>query len=229
MGVDRRILSLVAMVIESCDGRGVRSQGHPPAATGRVLAMPRRLLREGLPWRCLTEHTDEARGSTLRLQVGTRVGLLARVDALLVAMLRGGPQIHKRGRPHGPGLGRRRWPVERSNAWVPENKRVARRYDRLCFIVQSLLQTARTLLVAASGILKTNSSELNHGQMCGGDMKMRCPHYAYSNVCRRFHNHCSIGHSAHVEPLTKPSKQSKSLLFRRVKRISGGLAVDLSF
>ena len=33
----------------------------------------------------------------------------------------------------------RRWPVERSNAWVLENKRLALRYDRLGFIIQSLL------------------------------------------------------------------------------------------
>ena len=58
------------------------------------------------------------------------------------------PHVHKRGRPHGSGLGRRRWPVERSNAWVLENKRLALRYDRLGFSVQSLLQTACILLVA---------------------------------------------------------------------------------
>ena len=49
------------------------------------------------------------------------------------------PHIHKRGQPRGSGLGRRRWPVERSNAWVLENKRLALRYDRLGFIIQSLL------------------------------------------------------------------------------------------
>ena len=58
------------------------------------------------------------------------------------------PQIHKRGRPHGSGLGKRRWPVERSNAWVLENKRLALRYDRLGFIMQSLLQAACIFLVA---------------------------------------------------------------------------------
>jgi hypothetical protein len=31
--------------------------------------------------------------------------------------------------------GERRWPVERCNAWVLENKRLALRYDRLGFIV----------------------------------------------------------------------------------------------
>jgi len=58
------------------------------------------------------------------------------------------PHIHKRGQPHGSGLGKQRWPVERSNAWVLENKRLALRYDRLGFIVQALLQAACIFLVA---------------------------------------------------------------------------------
>ncbi len=58
------------------------------------------------------------------------------------------PHLHKRGRPHGSGLGKRRWPVERSNAWILENKRLALRYDRKGFIVQSLLQAACLFLVA---------------------------------------------------------------------------------
>lgn len=51
----------------------------------------------------------------------------------------------------GSGLGQRCWPVERSNAWLLENKRLALRYDRCGFIVQALLQAACVLLVA--GIL----------------------------------------------------------------------------
>jgi transposase len=58
------------------------------------------------------------------------------------------PHIHKRGQPRGSGLGKRRWPVERSNAWTLENRRLALRYDRLGFIVQSLLQAACIFLVA---------------------------------------------------------------------------------
>ena len=42
----------------------------------------------------------------------------------------------------------RRWPVERSNAWLLENRRLALRYDRLGFIVRSLLQAACLFLVA---------------------------------------------------------------------------------
>ncbi len=58
------------------------------------------------------------------------------------------PRLHKRGQPHGSGLGERRWPVERANAWLLENKRLGLRYDRLGFIVESLLQAACIFLVA---------------------------------------------------------------------------------
>ena len=58
------------------------------------------------------------------------------------------PHLHKRGRPHGSGLGKRRWPVERTLAWLLDNKRLALRYDRLGFVTQSLLQSACIFLVA---------------------------------------------------------------------------------
>jgi transposase len=58
------------------------------------------------------------------------------------------PRIHKRGQQRGAGLGQRRWPVERSNAWLLENRRLALRYDRLGCIIQSLLQAACIFLVA---------------------------------------------------------------------------------
>jgi IS5 family transposase len=58
------------------------------------------------------------------------------------------PRLHRRGQPRGSGLGRRRWPVERSHAWVLENRRLALRYDRLGVIVQALLQAACLFLVA---------------------------------------------------------------------------------
>ncbi len=58
------------------------------------------------------------------------------------------PRIHKRGRPRGSGLGKRRWPVERSLAWLLDNRRLALRYDRLGFVTQSLLQSACIFLVA---------------------------------------------------------------------------------
>jgi transposase len=58
------------------------------------------------------------------------------------------PRIHKRGRPRGSGLGKRRWPVERSLAWLLDNRRLALRYDRLGFVIQSLLRAACIFLVA---------------------------------------------------------------------------------
>jgi transposase len=58
------------------------------------------------------------------------------------------PRIRRRGQPHRSGLGTRRWPVERSLAWLLENRRLALRYDRLGFVVQSLLQSACIFLAA---------------------------------------------------------------------------------
>ena len=75
-------------------------------------------------------------------------GYDAEANRILCRRFGAEPHIHKRGRPHGSGLGQRRWPVERSNAWGLENKRLARRYDRLGFIVQALLQAACLSLLA---------------------------------------------------------------------------------
>lgn len=58
------------------------------------------------------------------------------------------PRIGKRKTKHGSGLGKRRWPVERTNAWLLENRRLALRYDRLNFVITSLLQAACLLMVA---------------------------------------------------------------------------------
>jgi transposase len=58
------------------------------------------------------------------------------------------PCINRRGQPHGSGLGKRRWPVERSYTSVLENKRLALRYDRYCFIIQSLLRVACIFLIS---------------------------------------------------------------------------------
>src|SRR3954447_24286566 len=80
--------------------RGLRGpsrqrRGHPPAATIRVLATLRRFLREGTPWRSLVAAEDRASGSTLRrcLARWAETGLLAKVHALLIGMLRGHPDL----------------------------------------------------------------------------------------------------------------------------------------
>ena len=75
-------------------------------------------------------------------------GYDARSSRALARRFGAEPHIHKRRQPSGSGLGKQRWPVERSNAWLLENKRLALRYDRRGFIVQGLLQTACILLVA---------------------------------------------------------------------------------
>jgi hypothetical protein len=60
-----------------------------------VLATVRVFLREGTPWRSLRATAEKASGSTLRrcLAAWSRTGLLERVHALLVRMLRGHPDL----------------------------------------------------------------------------------------------------------------------------------------
>jgi transposase len=93
--VDPRILGLIATVIEHCEGRNEPGPGHPPAATVRVLGSLRRFLREGTPWRSLKATPAQASGSTLRRRLAdwAAVNLLQRVHAVLVAMLRGDPDL----------------------------------------------------------------------------------------------------------------------------------------
>src|SRR3954454_17610811 len=93
--VDRRIFDLIATVIERCEGPGEPGPRHPPVATVRVLATLRRFLREGTPWRSLRATSAQASGSTLRRRLAgwADVNLLQRVHALLVAMLRGHPDL----------------------------------------------------------------------------------------------------------------------------------------
>lgn len=95
MQVDSRILDLIATVIACCEGPRARGPGHPPAETVRVLATLRQFLREGTPWRSLKATAEKASGSTLRrwLADWARGGLLQKVHALLVAMLRGNPTL----------------------------------------------------------------------------------------------------------------------------------------
>ncbi len=90
-----RILRLIATAIDRCEPMRGGGRGHPPGETVRVLATLRRFLREGTPWRSLTATEDQASGSTLRrcLVRWSRSGLLARVHAMLVGMLRGHPDL----------------------------------------------------------------------------------------------------------------------------------------
>ena len=92
--MDIRTLDLIATVIERLEGPRGPGPGHPPAETVRVLATLRRFLREGTPWRSLVASPGRASGSTLRRRLDwAQVNLLQRVHALLVAMLRGDPDL----------------------------------------------------------------------------------------------------------------------------------------
>ena len=88
-------MGLIATVIECCEEPGEPGPGHPPAVTVRVLATLRRFLRESTPWRSLRATPAQASGSTLRRRLAewAAVNLLQRVHAVLVAMLRGDPDL----------------------------------------------------------------------------------------------------------------------------------------
>jgi len=83
-----------------------------------------------------------------RIRVFADKGYDAEANRILCRLHRRTPRIGKRRQPHGSGLGTRRWPIERADAWLLENKRLALRYDRLGLIVESLLQAACIFLVA---------------------------------------------------------------------------------
>jgi transposase len=93
--LDTKILDLIATLIGCCEQPRTSRPGHPPAETVRGLATLRQFLREGTPWRSLRATADKASGSTLRraFERWTRTGLLSKVHALLVAMLRGNPVL----------------------------------------------------------------------------------------------------------------------------------------
>ncbi|MBV1800421.1 hypothetical protein [Siccirubricoccus sp. G192] len=108
--MDFRLLHLIAMVIDACDRPPDRGPSHPPTETIRVVATLRRFLREGTPWRSLTATEDQASGSTLRrcLAHWAGTGLLAKVHALLVGMLRGHPDLTLAPPRPAPGAARTR-------------------------------------------------------------------------------------------------------------------------
>ena len=56
------------------------------------------------------------------------------------------PRIARRGVPHGSGLGRQRWVVERGFAWLHAFKRLRTRYERRADLHLALLQLACALI-----------------------------------------------------------------------------------
>jgi transposase len=55
-------------------------------------------------------------------------------------------QLAKRGTPHGSGLGRTRWVVERSLAWLHRFRRLAVRYERLPSVHEAFLSLGCALI-----------------------------------------------------------------------------------
>jgi transposase len=56
------------------------------------------------------------------------------------------PEIARRGTTHGSGLGRYRWVVERTFAWLHQFKRLLVRYDRRAEIHEAFLAIACCLV-----------------------------------------------------------------------------------
>ena len=88
-----RAVDLVAAIIDSLEQRPLTT-GRPLMPTLRVVETLRYFLREGVQWRELRASTGRARGSTLRrrLEAWHAVALLRRVHAVLIRMVRAGPE-----------------------------------------------------------------------------------------------------------------------------------------
>ncbi|MFI1471280.1 IS5 family transposase [Streptomyces wuyuanensis] len=56
------------------------------------------------------------------------------------------PQIARRGTAHGSGLGKTRWVVERTFAWLHQFKRLRTRYERRAGLHQGLLELAASII-----------------------------------------------------------------------------------
>lgn len=56
------------------------------------------------------------------------------------------PQLAKRGTPHGSGLGKERWPVERLFAWLHDDRKIRVRDERQGTIHAALVQLAAALI-----------------------------------------------------------------------------------
>jgi transposase len=59
------------------------------------------------------------------------------------------PKLAKRGTPHGSGLGKQRWPVERTLGWLHNARRLRVRYDRLDLIHQAFVSLQVCLICFA--------------------------------------------------------------------------------
>lgn len=140
------------LILDTCTVRAKRGgdlTGPNPTSRGKQ-GSKYHIATDGVPVACTVTAANVNDTLPFERLFLAAFAVMARIRTVLALCDRFGaePRIHKRGRPHGSGLGKRRWPVERSHTWVLENKRLGLRYDRLCFVVQSLLQAACIFLVA---------------------------------------------------------------------------------
>jgi transposase len=135
--------------------RGKRGTKYPVAVDGRGVPVACAVTGANVPDTLLfTRLFAEALAVIVRIRtVFADKGYDAEANRDICRHSGAEPCIHKRGQPHGSGLDKRRWPVERSLAWVLENKRLDRRYDRQGFIVEALLRGA-CILTAVSKLIQ---------------------------------------------------------------------------
>jgi transposase len=89
-----RTAELVAGIIDRIEGRPYGT-GRPPLPTVEVVETLRFLVREGVQWRELRAAAGRACGSTLRRRLDgwSATALLRRVHAVLIRMVRSGPEV----------------------------------------------------------------------------------------------------------------------------------------
>jgi transposase len=65
---------------------------------------------------------------------------------MLLRARRIAPQIAHRNTPHGSGLGKKRWVVERTLSWLHQFRRLRTRYDRRADIHEAFLSIASSII-----------------------------------------------------------------------------------
>ena len=88
-----RAVELVARVIDRLESRSLGT-GRPPMPTIKVVETLRFFIREGVQWRELRTTAGRACGSTLRRRLDdwSATAALRRVHAVLIRMVRSGPE-----------------------------------------------------------------------------------------------------------------------------------------
>ncbi|WP_410451439.1 transposase [Paraburkholderia sp. 31.1] len=93
-------------------------------------------------------HTSGASG-TYPAQAANRSGrpgLQFRTPSATLARAKHHAMLAKIGSPHGSGLGKTRWPVERSIAWLHSFRRLKIRYERYAHVHEAFLSLACALI-----------------------------------------------------------------------------------